>query len=130
MTGGVAFGLSLLCLQADELPEEQAREWKSGNGRYTVQALFHSFDPRTQQVTLKKEDSTSIKVPLARLSTADQSYVKQRAPKSERTAAPQEEVKLHGIKWQPEIEEALKLAESNHQPVMWFRVLGQLDDGM
>ena len=132
LAGGIAFGLGLLGAQAEENSMASMREWKSKNGKFSVTASFDSYDAASRKVTLKKEDSTSIQVPLLKLSAADQSFVKEQAGQSKSGGKP---IKLYGIQWQPKMEEALseaagQSAPSDDRPVMWFRVLGQLDDGM
>jgi len=96
IAGGAAFGLSLSALQADEAPGSPSREWKSEKGKFSVQAVFDSYDAFTKQVTLRKEDSTSIKVPLSRLSADDRSYVEERAPQSASATKPGKEIKMYG----------------------------------
>lgn len=98
-----------------------------------MKASLVSLNTITGKVTLKKEDSSLVEVPLSKLSTADQAYVKEHAPKSVQKRRKGEEIGLYGITWQPGIEDALKLASAGvggDRPVMWFRVLGKLDDGM
>lgn len=87
----------------------------------------------TGKVTLRKDDSRLVEVPLSKLSTKDQAYVDEHAPKSAPRQKGSGPIKLHGITWQPEIEDALEQANGGaggDRPVMWFRVLGKLDDGM
>lgn len=128
LAGSMFLGLSLLGGQAEEAI---VREWKSENGKFSVKASLESFEAVGSKVVLRKSDETLVRVPLSRLSEADQAYVRNLNARS-RAGEP---VRLHGIEWQPEIEDALKLAAGrsgplDDQPVMWFRVLGQLDDGM
>jgi hypothetical protein len=135
LAGGMIFGLGLLGLQAEETSGPLAREWKSENGKFSVLATLESVEVQGRKVVLRKSDSTLVRVPLSRLSEADQAYVRELNTRSGSTAPIGEPVRLHGIKWQPVTEEALTLAAgrpgpSDDQPVMWFRVLGQLDDGM
>ncbi len=127
--GGAAFGLGLFFATAGEAH----RQWSSEDGKYSVKASLVSFNSITGKVTLRKDDSRLVEVPLSKLSTKDQAYVDEHAPKS----APRQKgggpIKLHGITWQPEIEDALEQANGGaggDRPVMWFRVLGKLDDGM
>jgi hypothetical protein len=131
LAGGITFGLSLLGAQENENPDALLREWKSENGKFSVTAVLESFDVARRQVVLRREDSSLLKVPLNRLSVSDRAFVREQT-QVKPTAGP---VKLYGIAWQPKVEAALKKAAGgssplDDQPVMWFRVLGQLDDGM
>mgnify|MGYP005842042787 CR=1 FL=1 len=135
LAGGMVFGLGLLGLQAEEASGPLAREWKSENGKFSVMATLESFEIVGRKVVLKKTDSTVVRVPLSRLSEADRAFVKEMSGQSRSSEGIGESVQLHGIKWQPKTEEALTLAAgrpgpTDDRPVMWFRVLGQLDDGM
>lgn len=132
LAGSMFLGLSLLGGQAEEAI---VREWKSENGKFSVKASLESFEAVGSKVVLRKSDQTLVRVPLSRLSEADQAYVRNLNARSRAAERAGEPVRLHGIEWQPEIEDALKLAAGrsgplDNQPVMWFRVLGQLDDGM
>jgi len=53
------------------------RTWHAAAGAYTVQATF--VELKSNQVTLKRADGRIIKVPLEKLSKADQEYAKQQA---------------------------------------------------
>ena len=133
--GGAALCLSVSFSAADKTPDSLLREWKSGNGKHSVQASLSAFNQTTKRVTLQKEDSTVVVLPLAQLSATDQSYIKEHASKLSQKEETVESIKLYGITWQPEVEDALTLATgettpSDDRPVMWFRVLGELDGGM
>jgi len=123
-------GLSLA--PGSELSPE-VREWKSQDGQYAVMASLSGFDRFTQRVTLNKEDATVVEVPLSRLSAADRTYV---VDHTRGTATPPEKEKtLYGIRWQPEMEDALAKAAGeatpdDDRPVMWFRVLGELEQDL
>lgn len=135
LAGGMAFGLGMLGLSADESQNAGLREWTSENGKFSVTAKLESYDAFNKKVILRKGDSSLIKVPLARLSFTDWSFVEKHAARSSRSKGLGKTIKLHGIQWHPEVEGALTAAAggpspSDDQPVMWFRVLGQLDDGM
>lgn len=131
---GAISGLTLFSAFAEKTTGSDLREWKTENGKYSVEASLISFNTITKRVTLQKEDSETVEVPLSKLSAADQSFVKENAPHSGVAAQSGKPVQLHGITWQPEIEDALKVASGKgsgqNRPVMWFRVLGKLDDGM
>lgn len=135
LIGGAVLGLSLILASADESLENELREWKSVDGKHSVDASLIAFNTATRRVTLKKGDSSSVEVPLAKLSAADQAYIQEWAPRLSGEKGAGEAIKLYGITWQPGIEDALKLAgddttPAGSRPVMWFRVLGKLDDGM
>lgn len=128
MSGGFTLWLGLLPATARE-ERDLSREWKSKDGRYQVEASFVSYNSRTGKVTLRRKDSTPIVVVLSQLSAPDQAFVKEQ---NEVTRHPAKEVRRYGITWQPEIEDALARAadSAKKRPVMWFRVLGKLEDGM
>ena len=135
LLSGAALCLSVPFSEADESPDSLVRVWKSGDGEYSVQASLIAFNQSTKRVTLQKEDASVVVVPLAQLSTADQSYITEKSPKPARKEATDGSIKLYGIGWQSKIEDALTLAAgettpSDDRPVMWFRVLGELDGGM
>ncbi len=132
LAGAMFLGSSLSGVQAEEVA---VREWTSENGKFSVRASLESFEVIGSKVVLRRADETLVRVPLSRLSEADQAYVRDRNARSRAAERGREPVRLHGIEWQPEIEDALELAAGrpgplDDQPVMWFRVLGQLDDGM
>lgn len=132
LAGGMVLGLSLLGAQAEEAA---VREWKSENGKFSVMATFESFEAVGGKVVLKRSDATLVRVPLSRLSESDRAYVREMSARLRSSESAGESVRLHGINWQPKAEEALTLAAGrpgplDDRPVMWFRVLGQLDDGM
>ena len=97
--GAAALGLNLLCASAEE---NLLRQWQSKDGQHT-------------------------KVPLLKLSSADQTFIRSQNATPGQAA---DSVKLYGINWQPEIDDALAQAKGKNRPVMWFSVLGKLDDGM
>lgn len=61
----------------------EARKWTSSDGRFTVEAEFVEY--ADGQVTLKKDDGTTIAVPISRLSGADRRFVvgERKKPKAE-----------------------------------------------
>ena len=134
VVSGAISGLTLLSVSAEKVLSADLREWKSEDGNYAVDASLVSFNTITKRVTLKKEDSKIVEVPLSQLSSADRAYVQENAPRAKSAEKSGEAIRLHGITWQPEIKDALKLASGGpsaaNRPVMWFRVLGKLDDGM
>jgi hypothetical protein len=66
---------------AEEKPAESAaatmRTWRAATGAFEVQATF--VELKSGKVTLKKANGRTIKVPLEKLSKADQEYAKQQA---------------------------------------------------
>ena len=56
--------------------ENQARKWTDKSGSYSLQAEF--VELAGDQVVLKREDGKSARVPLEKLSVADQEYVRQK----------------------------------------------------
>ncbi|MDF1713416.1 MAG: SHD1 domain-containing protein [Akkermansiaceae bacterium] len=134
LLSGAISGLALISAYAEKAPGTDLRVWKTENGKHSVEASLIAFNTISKRVTLQKEDSKTVEVPLSKLSATDQSYVREHAPGPTRATKSSETIRLHGITWQPVIEDALKLASggnaSDKRPVMWFRVLGKLDDGM
>jgi hypothetical protein len=56
----------------------EVRKWTDNSGGFSVQAEF--VELAGNQVALKREDGTTIHVPLEKLSSADQEYVRQKTP--------------------------------------------------
>jgi hypothetical protein len=138
----------------NKLPQ---RTWRSSTGRYAVAARL--LDCREGKVQLRKADGKHIWVSMADLSDADQRYVRsQRQLLSQRppnpfavgTAAPEPPVAdsapkgirrqdqsaerpraevMYGVQWY-DMEDASQLASADDKPMMWFRVLGDLDGFM
>ena len=53
----------------------QVRTWTDSTGAFAVEAEFQGFSNR--RIVLKKSDGTVVKVPLDRLSAADQAILKE-----------------------------------------------------
>ena len=130
ITGGAALCLSLSFSAANEDPESSLREWKSQDGKFSIKASLKAFNRSTKRVTLQKENSTAVVVPLSKLSAADRSFVAAQSSKLPVTGKIAETTRIHGINWQPEMDNALAAAASEKKPLMWFRVLGELEGGM
>ncbi|MEM7473787.1 MAG: trypsin-like peptidase domain-containing protein [Planctomycetota bacterium] len=58
----------------DEMPKDIYRTWKDNSGSYTVEAKLLGQD--TNKVVLQKRDGSIVNVPKSRLSSTDQSYLK------------------------------------------------------
>ena len=128
--------LGSLALVAAGEPSEEVREWTSQDGQYSVMASLSGFDRTKQRVSLSKADATVVEVPLSRLSAADRSYVAEyfREPERRSTGVPSEKT-LYGIRWQPAMQDALAEASGaatpdDDLPVLWFRVLGELEEDL
>jgi hypothetical protein len=132
------------------LRAETLRTWRDATGQYRVEASFVAFDDGVVQ--LCKPGGTEIRVPMEKLSSSDRHFIV-RQVRSQQVAARQTQdppanpaldarpderpitvrtEKLWGVNWvQPE---DAKLASGSRQqtqkPVMWFRVLGDLEGFM
>jgi hypothetical protein len=69
-----------ICLLAIAAESAVARKWTSGDGKFSIDAELAKNDGRTVQ--LKKNNGKIISVPIARLSRADQAYLKGLAAKA------------------------------------------------
>ena len=63
-------------LQAQDVAKPELRTWKDSTGQFSIQATFVRVNG--DQVVLQGIDKKKISLPLAKLSTADQQYVKAR----------------------------------------------------
>lgn len=135
------------------------RTWTSLNGDHKISAQFLDYDTRTRQVELVTEQDKTISVEIYKLSTADQRFVKRvarkranselpklAADKSDGTAAENsnrrnkrktagQNKRKFGIHWTLDLDNALKVAAGgpspgDDRPVMWLRVLGELEGFM
>ena len=62
---------------ANAVDQPQYRTWTDRAGKHHTEAIF--VEAKDGDVTLKKKDGTTIKVPLESLSDADQQYIEQQA---------------------------------------------------
>lgn len=162
---GPAVPLSVLAVQnkASEELIPNMRVWKDRSGRHSLEAELVGYE--NSIVELKKEDGTTISIPLKELSNSDKWYVrkeiksrrspatgtvqpvkKREAPEktepTPRTRLTQKELKdlgrqiktkrLFGLEWHenPESFAAASKLSRSEKPVMWFRVLGDLEGFM
>ena len=140
------------------LVAEDSRTWTSSDKRSTLQASFHSYDPKTKQVVLLDDQGNSIEIGLRQLSKSDQRFVRRAQKKQKQSPVTTEQAgkvtaerkaterknlnhqgtqkQAFGIQWTLGIEKALKIANGNREnpaddrPVMWLRVLGDLEGYM
>ena len=144
---------SLVTFQAQA--QSEMRSWVSRDKSETVEASFQSYDPKSKQVSIQLLDGEVLEVNLRQLSRADQRYVtnvarnqplqrvetldeKPRREKKTRRNKPGSSAgtkKAFGIHWTPGIQAALENASGSEsseddRPVMWMRVLGDLDGFM
>ena len=149
-----AISLSLLC--EDVRAQRETRMWTSRDGQQ-IQATFSAYDPAKKRVSLVLMDDTSMEVDLGQLSPADKRYVLRVArknhtrekasprtseePATNRTARERKSkpgrisYQRYGIDWTQDIRQALRSAagvegERDDRPVMWMRVLGDLNGFM
>jgi hypothetical protein len=146
----------LVLFVSENSGQEPMRQWSSRYKNETVEASFQSYDRRTKRVSLRLQNGESIHVDLKQLSRSDQRYVtgvarnnldnaktnkrkvvtgkEKNQPRSQRSDSTRE-VTAYGIQWTPGVENALKNAAgkesaADDRPVMWLRVLGDLDGFM
>jgi hypothetical protein len=74
---------------------KESRQWTDKTGKFTIQASYLSCDSGT--VNLKKEDGKRLAVPLNRLSTTDQAYVRKQILAAREAAKSQKEDKPERI---------------------------------
>ena len=132
--------------------ENGLRQWTSRDGTETAFARLSEYDSATRVVTLVDQSGALRDVKLERLALADQRFVQRfernqdqpdgrigdsmvRKTSNSRPAnRKRPTVDLYGIQWQRDFETAMATAdgraESDRQPIMWFRVLGDLDGFM
>lgn len=141
-------GLTILALFAMQLVsfgaspfETASRTWIDSTGSFKIEATFVSFE--RGRVTLRPKSGKEIAVPFGRLSSDDQNYVQKLTRRTslneggERKSIPSRPTRakidskpdeMYGIKWQDSVDDAVKIASmTNDKPIMWFRVLGDLN---
>lgn len=73
--------LTVVSLPADEVrPFTAMRTWSDSSGRFTIEAAL--VEVREGQASLRRADGQTIRIPLARLSPADQDLLKLAAPEA------------------------------------------------
>jgi hypothetical protein len=150
----VAINLMLIC---HDLPaQQQPRTWTSRDGQQ-VQATFSAYEPGQKLVSLILSDGSILNVRLSQFSHADRRHVLQVARKNQagsdvasaipdrndppqsasgrRSDSRRKSRQRFGINWTPGLENALAVAEGgdgdrDDRPVMWMRVLGDLEGFM
>lgn len=150
LIGLLLFSVACQCSGQDtSVANEPTRKWTSRDGDETVEARFEFYDPKTKVVSIVLEDGHAHEVALNKLSRADRKYVQALVrdgtsqPTSSRKSGLDLEARenhgknagttrLFGIQWTPDMEVALQSAAGddsnrNDRPVMWMRVLGELD---
>jgi hypothetical protein len=144
----------LIChdLPAQHVP----RTWTSRDGQQ-VQATFSAYEPGQKLVSLILADGSVLNVRLNQFSPADRRHVlhvarKNQAGQENASAIPDQKAaprsasdrrsnsrrkarQRFGINWTPGLENALAVAEGadgdqDDRPVMWMRVLGDLEGFM
>ena len=154
-----AVALVAVLSTANPVAADGFRTWKSQNQKHAVQAKFDDYDANSKQVTLINRDGKTITVKLDQLSSSDQKHVVRRhkrlvaeknaadnpfkvvgnettkkTPHSARKETPI--IARWGIEWTPGLENAQTVALGNRRntkddrPIMWFRVLGNLEEHM
>lgn len=136
--------------------EGELRDWWSHDGAESIRASFVRFDKKSDIVSLKDESGEQVDVKITLLSRADRRYVARAFKKSlnsrdessvfkirkstttednepeilnpKNDPDPSKVFRRYGINWTEGIDNALASAIEvrKKQPVMWFRVLGDL----
>ena len=150
--GGAMLAIVLGCLCEVTAAERNhvlpQRTWRSKAGDHAVAANL--LESKQGKVLLRKSDGKHIWVALTDLCDSDQRYVKTHAqnltkpsvnpfevgttpPKASKTSAAEAGQSsgemMYGVQWH-EGEQARRLASAQGKPVMWFRVLGDLEGFM
>lgn len=134
------------------LHAETPRTWKDASGRFRVEASFVAHEDGVVQ--LRKTDGTTISVPWEKLSSSDRRFVLARDDNEPattessanrastpstvavgKTTAKREKFRsesLYGINWYKpqDIGNVAGVGQKSQKPVMFFRVLGDLDGFM
>ena len=135
-------------VNAGQFKSSRVREWTDKSGAHSLEAVLVGYQDGT--VRLRKQDGSQISVGLDQLSTADQGFVRRERRRSMASRHRQRSVarpvanpspvanpnraasrRMVGIDWCDSSEAAISVAQAtNDKPVMWFRVLGDLDGFM
>lgn len=151
-------GTHLSATLAQDDPIESFRTWKDRTGKYEIEAELVRYERSI--VELKKTDGSVIQVPLKDLSNADKWFVRKQLKQLKARGNAQKPVlqvkqpvaekekvekkdnirlaknldtkKMYGIEWHqtPESLQAVADSSKSQKPVMWFRVLGDLEGYM
>jgi hypothetical protein len=147
--------ITLSSLTAQTFAQEKIRNWRSHDGGESIRASFVKFDKETDIVSLQDESGEQIEVEITLLSRADRRYVAKEFKKSSKAKHlesvfkkndaseatlpatvnlksdrdPSRTFRRYGINWTEGIDKAIaKASERGKQrPLMWFRVLGDLN---
>jgi len=149
----VLAALSCDALFAGDRADATTRTWTDITGKFQIDASFEGY--KIGLVSLRKTDDDLISVPMNRLSSSDQRYVryelrrKQVATTKDDSEA-ESEVKpepsrnddaepiantkrMAGIDWRctvKSVQTAANNDDGTQRPVMWFRVLGDMEGFM
>ena len=119
------------------LAEEETRQWKSADGKYSMEGQLIDFVRKSKTVTIEKTDGKQIEIDFGKLSKEDQRYVNrfqfartQKAKENElpklkksntkhnerrnrqrsRAQSPTKSLAMYGVNWVPNMEQALSAA--------------------
>lgn len=71
---GLAMWVFLIANSAQLLAQEKAHTWRDAGGKFSIEATL--VEVQADTVRLLKSDGSKISVPIAKLSSVDQTYVK------------------------------------------------------
>lgn len=96
-TKPLAFALSLAAFLSIASAEETIRTWTDATGKHKTRAAFVALNDK--ELTLQREDGTTVKLPLERLSKADQAFARRTARTALQTNAVPAEVARQEDGW-------------------------------
>ena len=146
---GVVFAINLSGVLVGQEAKlfDGSRIWTDDSGKHNVNARLVGYEEG--QVTLRKSDNSEIKVSIDTLSSADREYLDRLSravnlaskeaqnssdEQSRQIPVPADRKDLesqekYGINWY-NIDDSFVVAKAENKPIMWFRVLGDLNGFM
>ncbi len=94
----LAMWLLLIANSPQLLAQEKARTWRDAGGKFSIEATL--VEVQADTVRLQKSDGSKISVPIAKLSSVDQTYVKNMTQQESPFSSP-DTAKAQPIKVEP-----------------------------
>ena len=141
-----------------QFTKTQPRAWADSSGKHQMQGKLVARNMATSTIKLERADQSTVEVELAKLRNSDRNYVARQTSKLQRAKAKANETasgqdllvetnpqkrpadsaetrRLSGIDWHTEPIQAAQAATgsetvSDDRPIIWFRVLGELEGYM
>ncbi len=95
---GLAMWVLLIANSPQLLAQEKARTWRDAGGKFSIEATL--VEVQADTVRLQKSDGSKISVPIAKLSSVDQTYVKNMTQQESPFSSP-DTAKAQPIKVEP-----------------------------